>query len=195
MRAKARGRVAGGRARGVGHPEEDALTYWLGLGANVGDPVANLRRALEELAGFGATVIRVSSAYRTAPRDDLDQPEFINAAAAVEWTATPPQALRAIKAIERRLGRERTRRFGPRSIDIDILMWSGGVVEQPQLQIPHPRLDERRFALVPLAQIAADLTLPDGTPLARRADELAADPDQSVELVAGVVLWPPPVER
>lgn len=170
---------------------EIALTHWLGLGGNLGDVVDGLGRALDALDGGGAAVLTVSGAYRTAPRDDVDQPPFVNAAAAVAFSGDPPGLLDLALDVERRLGRVRTRRFGPRTVDIDLLLWSEGAWNDSRLRIPHPRLHERRFALAPLAEIAPDLVLPDGRTVAAAADALAGDPGQSVERLPGVVLWPP----
>lgn len=172
--------------------KENPLRYWLGLGANLGDTVLALRGALQELGAGDILIERVSSAYRTAPRDDTDQPDFMNAAAQVRCDLPPPVLLQHVKAIEARLGRTKTRRFGPRTIDIDILLWSGGEWDDPQLRVPHPRLHERRFALVPLAEIAPDLAMPDGTRLQELLSHLDDDPDQSVEVVSDVLLWPVP---
>ena len=192
MRAKARSGAAGRGRRGVGDPQESSLRYWLGLGANLGDTVATLRAALHELAAREIAIERVSSPYRTAPRDDPDQPDFLNAAAQVRSDLTPPQLLAEVKAIEVDLGRTKTRRFGPRTIDVDLLLWSGGEWQDPHLRVPHPRLHERRFALVPLLEIAPDLAMPDGTRLGDLLARLDGDPDQSVEPVGELVLWTVP---
>ena len=147
------------------------MRYWLGLGANLGDRRGALEAALAWLAGAGVAVEAVSPAYETAPRDVVDQPAFLNAAARVRTDLAPPDLLRTAKALERELGREPGPRFGPRAIDCDLLLWDGGAHEDPELTIPHPRLAERRFALLPLLDLDAALALPDGR---RLADLLAA---------------------
>lgn len=150
--------------------------YWLGLGANLGDRWAALADAVTALADADVRIEAVSPVYETAPRDLDDQPAFLNAAARVRSARTPPQLLALVKDIERRLGRAPGGpRFGPRVIDCDLLLWDGGRWEAADLQIPHPRLGERRFALVPLLDLDPDLTLPDGTPLARLEAALDAD--------------------
>lgn len=151
--------------------------------------IATMTRAIGELHREGALVQAVSSPYRTAPRDVVEQPEFINAAARLEFDGEPPGLLSVLKAIERRLGRQSEgRRWGPRPIDLDILVWEGGAWRDGALRVPHERLHERRFALVPLLEIDPDLALPDGTPLRALDDALAGDPDQSVERLTGVSL-------
>lgn len=136
-------------------------------------------------------VVAVSSAYRTAPRELLDQPEFVNAAARVDFDGTPPELLAIAKRIEHTLGRGPGVRFGPRPIDIDLLLWSGGAWHDTQLTIPHPRLLERRFALVPLLEVADTCAVDVWDELRRAAARLAADRDQRVERLEGVALWPP----
>ncbi len=151
--------------------------------------VATMRRAIVELHREGALVEAVSSLYRTAPRDLVEQPAFTNAAARLEFDGEPPGLLSVLKAIERRLGRQSEgRRWGPRPIDLDILLWEGGGWRDGALRIPHERLQERRFALVPLLEIDPTLALPDGTPLRALDDALAGDPEQSVERLDGVAL-------
>ena len=101
----------------------------------------------------------VSPIYETAPRDLADQPAFLNAACRVRTALDPPALLDLIKGIERDLGRVAGPRFGPRAIDLDILLWEGGGWCDPSLQVPHPRLSERRFALVPVLDLDPDLML------------------------------------
>jgi 2-amino-4-hydroxy-6-hydroxymethyldihydropteridine diphosphokinase len=125
----------------------------LGLGANLGDPAATLREAKERLGMLGR-VSAVSSLYRTPPWGLADQPPFVNAALALETALEPRELLAALKDLERELGRTPTFRWGPRAIDLDILAYDGVRLEEPELTIPHARLAERAFALVPLAEIA-----------------------------------------
>jgi len=153
--------------------------YWLGLGANLGDRWAGLEAAVVALAGAGVEIEAVSAVFETAPRDLDDQPPFLNAAARVRSACTPPELLALVKGIERQLGRDPGgRRFGPRVIDCDLLLWDGGRWDAADLEVPHPRLAERRFALVPLLDLDPDLALPDGTPLARL--EAALDAGEQV---------------
>lgn len=124
----------------------------IGLGSNLGDPGANVRSAIEALGSIG-TVVAYSKLYRTKPWGRLDQPDFCNAAAIVETALLPHELLRQLKELEQRLGRTESERWGPRAIDFDILFYDDLQLDEPGLQIPHPRLRERAFALVPLAEI------------------------------------------
>ena len=124
----------------------------LGLGANLGDPVATLNEAKTRLELIGR-VTAASALYRTPPWGVLEQPPFINAALALETTLDPDALLAALKALERDLGRVAGERWGPRAIDLDILDVEGVRRDDPRLTIPHARLFERAFALVPLAEI------------------------------------------
>lgn len=157
--------------------------YWLGLGANLGDRIAALQGALERLGHEGVVVDAVSPLYETAPRDLPDQPPFLNAAARVHAPHDPLALLAAVKRIERCFGRgEGGPRYGPRPLDIDLLLWEGGVHRSPELEIPHPRLAERRFALVPVLDLDPDAALPDG----RRLSALEAALDARVQSVTPV---------
>lgn len=129
---------------------------FLGLGSNLGDRPANLRAALAALGD----VVLVSPIYETAPLYVIDQPAFLNMAAAIETDLEPIVLLARVKAIEDDLGRVASIRFGPRLIDIDILLMDACIVAHPELDVPHPRLAERRFALAPLADIAAEILHP-----------------------------------
>lgn len=126
----------------------------LGFGGNLGNPVAAFAGALRALdAHPEVAVLRLSSVWRTAPWGKLDQPEFLNMAALVE-TSLPPRALLAFCLdLERRAGRERGERWGPRTLDIDILSYGDEQIDEPGLQLPHPRMAERAFVLGPLAEI------------------------------------------
>ena len=130
-----------------------AASALLGLGGNLGDRRAILRRALAALAPLGQ-VAATSPVYETAPRAVVDQPPFLNMAAELLTDLLPLDLLHALKAIEGDLGRIPGPRFGPRSIDLDILLFADQVIDLPALQVPHPRLAERAFALRPLADIA-----------------------------------------
>lgn len=138
---------------------------YVGLGANLGDREATIRRAVELLgAEPGIEVIAVSCLRETDPVGYVDQPRFLNGAAALETELLPRELLGRLLAIERLLGRERGDgpRFGPRTIDLDLLLYGDEVVDEPALTVPHPRLAERRFALEPLHELDPSLTLPDG---------------------------------
>jgi 2-amino-4-hydroxy-6-hydroxymethyldihydropteridine diphosphokinase len=135
---------------------------YVGLGANLGDGEAMLRAALEQLAAEPEVKVVGVSAFRdTAPVGLTDQPRFVNAAAAVETTLTSRALLDRLLGIERRLGRTREGpRFGPRTIDLDLLLFGDERIAEPDLEVPHPRLHERLFALEPLADLDPDLVVP-----------------------------------
>jgi 2-amino-4-hydroxy-6-hydroxymethyldihydropteridine diphosphokinase len=128
----------------------------LGLGGNLGDPVATIGAALERLEAGGVRILRRSRPSRTAPWGIADQPHFVNLCAEGETALAPRALLDLIHAVEAALGRERRERWGPRTIDIDILAYWDERIDEPGLTIPHPRLTERAFVLVPLVDIAAD---------------------------------------
>lgn len=132
----------------------------LGWGGNLGDPAAGWASAREALACGGAWIVRESPIYRTEPVGPKDQPWFLNGVVEVESALTPWQLLGLIKSIEAALGRRPTGPNGPRPLDIDILMMGETVLRTANLTIPHPRLAERRFVLVPLAEIAPRLRHP-----------------------------------
>ncbi|ARN82131.1 2-amino-4-hydroxy-6-hydroxymethyldihydropteridine diphosphokinase [Methylocystis bryophila] len=137
-----------------------ATTVGFGLGSNIGDAPANLREALRLLGARDvARLTAVSRIYRTAPWGELDQREFANACAIGETSLTPYELLAAVKTIEADMGREPTRRWGPRLIDIDILFYGAEAIDDPELTIPHKELFARRFVLAPLAEIAPELAL------------------------------------
>jgi 2-amino-4-hydroxy-6-hydroxymethyldihydropteridine diphosphokinase len=142
-----------------------AMTWaYVGLGANVGNRRENLDRAVELLgAEPGVRVLAVSSVRETDPVGYEDQPRFLNAACAVDTELAPRELLERLLAIERALGRERAGpRFGPRTIDLDLLLYGNETLDEPGLTVPHPRLAERLFVLEPLHELAPDLRLPDG---------------------------------
>lgn len=134
------------------------LVYF-GLGSNLGERDRNLQSALDALAG-AVTLTSVSSVYDTAPMLITDQPRFHNAACAGYTALAPLDLLHRVKEIEQELGRVQGVRYGPRLIDIDLLFYDQSVIETPALTIPHPRIGERAFVLVPLAEIAPDLQHP-----------------------------------
>jgi GTP cyclohydrolase-4 len=132
---------------------------YLGLGANLGDRQSNLAQALQHVRAK-AIIEKVSDCYETKPMGYLEQPDFINIACRITTALSPHELLRFLKQIETRMGREPSFRNAPRPIDMDILFYDDLVLESPELTIPHPRLNERAFVLVPLAEIAADLVHP-----------------------------------
>ena len=154
-------------------------TVYLALGSNVGDRRANLAGALERLASADLRVVRVSSIYETEPRDLPNQPWFLNQVAEAETSLFPLQLLARTQKIERDLGRKRTQPKGPRMIDIDILLYGEAVIHTPGLEIPHPRMLDRRFVLEPLAELAPDLRHPINRGTVREA--LAAVTSQQVK--------------
>jgi len=135
-------------------------TVYLSLGSNIGDRAANLRAAIDRLAAPRLTVQRVSPIYETEPVEYTNQRWFLNLVVEAETSLFPMQLLARIGKIERELGRVRTVPKGPRTIDIDILLYGKAVVQSATLEIPHPRMTERRFVLAPLADLAPDLRHP-----------------------------------
>jgi 2-amino-4-hydroxy-6-hydroxymethyldihydropteridine diphosphokinase len=132
---------------------------YIGIGSNVGDRKVNCRKAFELLADTGR-VISVSSLYYTEPLGYKEQDDFINAVVSVETDLSARELLDACRAIEGRLGRKRTLRWGPRTIDLDILLYGEQMINQPDLVIPHPLMATRKFVLAPLAEIAPELMHP-----------------------------------
>lgn len=157
------------------------VTAYLGLGTNLGDREANLRRALA-LLGCQMSVTRVSSLYETEPWGYANQPRFLNAACAVETALPPLELLAAVKGVEHEMGRVPTFHLGPRLIDIDILFYADQVVSLPGLVVPHHAVAQRAFVLVPLAEIAPELVHPT---LGKAVRELLME----VEGKEGVRLW------
>ena len=140
------------------HPYVKKIVY-LSLGSNLGDRQANLRTAIGQLLDLGF-VQEVSSLYETEPVEVTDQPWFLNCAVAVRTELIPREFLAGILNIERSMGRQRTQPKGPRIIDIDILLFGAAHLNTPTLTVPHPAMAERRFVLVPLAEIASDVKVP-----------------------------------
>jgi 2-amino-4-hydroxy-6-hydroxymethyldihydropteridine diphosphokinase len=139
---------------------------YLGLGSNLGDRLATLQRAVDLLAdASGIRVIRSSRVFETAPVGP-EQPDFLNAVVEVETSLDPRELLAASLGVERELGRERAERWGPRTIDVDVLTFDEVDVDEPDLRVPHPRMHERAFVLVPLGELDPDPPLPGGRRLA-----------------------------
>ena len=133
---------------------------YLGLGSNVGDRARNLAEARRLLGDRGARLLRQSSVLETEPFGVTEQPPFLNQVIEVEWAATARELLAVAKSVESALGRTASYRWGPREIDVDILLFGGEVVDDPDLVIPHPGLRVREFVLKPLAELRPDLVAP-----------------------------------
>jgi 2-amino-4-hydroxy-6-hydroxymethyldihydropteridine diphosphokinase len=187
----------------------EAIIAYIGLGSNLGRRRENLKRAAGLLllppveenqthAPEGPYIphregtafvqpLRSSSIYQTAPWGYHDQPDFLNCVLAVQTSLPPIRLLEWVKRLEQEMGREPSRQYGPRVIDVDILLYGGLIVDRAGLQIPHPRLHQRAFVLVPLAELASGLVHPTlGLPMDRLA--------RGVEGKDGVNLWGPPLD-
>lgn len=151
---------------------------FVALGSNLDEPARQLGVAIEALARLPATrVLEVSGFYRTAPWGDADQPDFVNAVALLETALPPLPLLDALLTIEQQMGRVRTRRYGPRVIDLDLLAHGDTLMDSPRLVLPHPRMHERAFVMWPLAEIAPDLVL---APWGRAAEIAASLPAEGI---------------
>jgi len=136
---------------------------FIGLGANLGDPAAQIERALDAIADLPSTTLVTRSAlYRSRPMGPANQPDYVNAVAHVTTAMSPPALLTALLAIERRQGRQRCadQRNGPRTLDLDLLLYADVVCDDPALTLPHPGAHQRDFVLVPLAEIAPQVAIP-----------------------------------
>ncbi len=168
----------------------DVVTAYLGLGSNLGDREASLSDAMERLAyPPRLTILRCSSIYETAPWGYIEQPDFLNCVLEVRTRLSPARLLRRAKEVEHEAGRQPGRRYGPRPIDVDILLYGTLTLDldDPDLQIPHPRMDKRAFVLVPLAELAEGLMHPT---LHRTIGDLA----RAVEDREGVRFWKAPMQ-
>jgi 2-amino-4-hydroxy-6-hydroxymethyldihydropteridine diphosphokinase len=134
-------------------------TVYLSLGSNIGDRQANLNEAVAKLAEYG-TVVRRSAFYETEPMEVTDQPWFLNCVVELETELMPKQFISAVLDVERSMGRKRTRKKGPRNIDIDILLFGKSIVEMKGLTVPHPAMHLRRFVLEPMVEIAPEVRHP-----------------------------------
>lgn len=149
-------------------PHQGITRAYIGLGSNLGDRLQALRQAVQALASTpGVTLRGVSSCYETAPVGPVRQGDFLNAAVAIDTTLSPGELLDTCKAIEARMGRQARERWGPREIDIDLLLYGSATLKSDRLVLPHPELRNRAFVMVPLLEIAPELALPDGYPLRR----------------------------
>jgi 2-amino-4-hydroxy-6-hydroxymethyldihydropteridine diphosphokinase len=139
----------------------EPVTVTIGIGSNMGDRQVYCEEAVRLISNFPKTsLLAVSSLYETAPLELIDQDWFINCVAAVRTTFSPGELLRACQEVEQSLGRKRSVRFGPRTIDLDILFYGDQIIHETDLTIPHPRAHERRFVLEPLAEIAPEFEHP-----------------------------------
>jgi len=162
------------------------VTAYLGLGSNLGDRLATLQRAVDLLAATpGIRVVRSSRVYETEPVGGPVQPEYLNAVVEVDADLRPRELLEACLTVEEALGRVRTARWGPRTIDVDLLTYGDDTIDEPDLVVPHPRMHERGFVLAPLTELTADPPLPGG----RRLTSLRLGPDA----VFGVRRFAPPL--
>jgi 2-amino-4-hydroxy-6-hydroxymethyldihydropteridine diphosphokinase len=162
-----------------------AVTATLGLGSNLGDRLGNLRRAVDLLQRTPSIrVVRSSRVYETEPVGP-PQPDFLNAVVQIETTVEPRALLEACRTVEDGMGRVRTERWGARVIDVDILTYGREVIDEPGLVIPHPRMHERAFVMVPLLEVEADPVLPGG----RTVHDIRLGSEQ----LAGVRPFAPPL--
>lgn len=157
-----------------------AVHAWVGLGANLGDAAAALRQAVQALAHTpGIRLLRTSSLYRSAPVD-AHGPDYLNAVAEIATTLSPHDLLAALQALEHAAGRERPYRNAPRTLDLDLLLYGTLRLDSAELTVPHPRMGERAFVLLPLAELAPQLV---------DAQQLAAVAGQRMECVATAQQW------
>jgi 2-amino-4-hydroxy-6-hydroxymethyldihydropteridine diphosphokinase len=153
-----------------------AAEAFVGLGANLENPLQQVRQAISELDAIEHTrVVVASSLYRSAPVGYADQPDFINAVAKMQTRLSPHELLDALHVIENRHGRRRSLRNAPRTLDLDLLLYGMLVVDEDGLTLPHPRMHERAFVLLPLAEIAPEALLPGHAPVS----QLLAQVDRS----------------
>ncbi len=152
----------------------------VGLGSNLGDRAQHIATATGALAELGV-LVRVSSLYETAPIGGPDQGPYLNAVVVIDTELSPRELLERCLEIELEAGRERAERWGPRTLDLDLLLYGGQRIEEDELTVPHPRMTERRFVLDPLLEAWPDASLPDGTPLAGFAADVAGQSVRKVE--------------
>lgn len=151
---------------------------YIGLGSNLAEPAEQLRQALAALQQLPSTCLAAVSSFYVSDSLLPGQPRYSNAVAALDTELQPLQLLDALQAIELDQGRERVERWGPRTLDLDILLFGQRLIDEPRLRVPHYQMHLRAFVLYPLAEIAADLELPDGRPL---GELLAACPFEGLE--------------
>jgi 2-amino-4-hydroxy-6-hydroxymethyldihydropteridine diphosphokinase len=155
----------------------------IGLGSNLDDPVRHVRQALQELGRLPRThVVACSSLYRTVPVGKLDQPDFVNAVAVLDTELSPLELLRELRALEARHGRLRGEPNGPRTLDLDVLLLGNRVIREPGLEVPHARMHERAFVLLPLAEVSPEAVVPGRGSVTQLAARFA---DQGVTRIDG----------
>lgn len=155
---------------------------YISLGSNLGEREQYIKSALNELQNHqGIKLLRVAALYETAPWGYLEQNWFLNTVAEIETELTPVELLNLLTGIEANLGRTREKHWGPRTIDLDILLYGQETVNLEELQIPHPRLTERAFVLVPLAELCADMRLPDGQEVSSLKEKISRE--QEINMV------------
>ena len=136
------------------------MSIYIALGSNLGNKDDNLKEALQRLTMKGITICKVSDFMVSRPYGITDQPDFLNAVAEVKSDNSPTELLRNLLEIEQEMGRKRIRRWGERNIDLDLLLYDDRIIDLPDLQVPHPDMQNRDFVLCPLAQIAPDVVHP-----------------------------------
>lgn len=163
--------------------EREARLAYVAIGANLEGPEGQVRRAIVELGQMpGARILRTSPLYLTRPLGMADQPDYVNAVVSLETRLPPRDLLLALQAIEDDHARERRLRWGPRTLDLDILLYDGNIIDEPGLRVPHPEMAGRPFVLFPLAEIApGDLAIPG---LGTLSGLLAACPRDGIQLLA-----------
>ncbi|WP_299804303.1 2-amino-4-hydroxy-6-hydroxymethyldihydropteridine diphosphokinase [uncultured Shewanella sp.] len=145
---------------------------YVALGANLADPISQLDNACDALLSLAnADSFSVSPYYRSAPMGDVEQPDYVNAVAGFQTMLSPIALLDALQSIENLQGRVRELRWGPRTLDLDLLLYDKQLIDTPRLTVPHYGMRDRSFVLVPLADIAPELILPDNTPLSSLLNE------------------------
>lgn len=178
----------GGPFERLGSPRVEQFAF-LGLGGNIGDRLGYLQRAVDLLhADERSRVDAVSSVYETVPLGGPEQGPYLNIAVRLATRRTPRRLLAVCQRVEQALGRVRTVRWGPRTVDVDILLYGDRVITRPDLEIPHPRLAERAFALVPLIEVAPGQRLPDGRSLPAALARLA--PIEGITMIGSQVVAP-----
>ncbi|MBB72319.1 MAG: 2-amino-4-hydroxy-6-hydroxymethyldihydropteridine diphosphokinase [Legionellales bacterium] len=151
-------------------------TTYIGLGSNLDNPIKQVNDALDALADLpDTTLVNHASLYQSAAMGNMDQPHYINSVAELATHLQPEDLLTELQGIENQQGRVREERWGPRTLDLDLLLYGDVVLESEQLTLPHYGLKQRAFVVVPLAEIAPDLLLPDGTALAELTGLFASD--------------------
>jgi len=154
---------------------------FIGLGSNLGQPEQQIAQALRALSSLPRSrLLNASSLYRSAPLNDMPQPDYVNAVAQIDTALSPLDLLHALQTIEQAQGRERTQRWDARTLDLDILLFGSLQQCDAQLTLPHPGLTQREFVVFPLLEIAADLVLPDGQALQQFAAALSHRPLQRI---------------